>query len=50
MEHWLLRCTDMAEEEKVEWQSMKDDERVVAVLSYVDQGEVWRRCSFMTEA
>ena len=44
MEHWLLRCTDMAEEEKekllmtmrekVRWQSMKDDERVAAVLSY----------------
>ena len=35
MEHWLLRCTGMAEEreklimtmrEKVEWQSMEDDE------------------------
>ena len=44
MERWFLRCTDMAEEEKerllmtmrekVEWQSMKDDERVAAVLSY----------------
>ena len=42
VEHWLLRCTGMAEEteklimtmrEKVEWQSMEDDERVVAVLS-----------------
>ena len=43
VEHWLLRCTGMAEEreklirtmrEKVEWQSMEDDERVAAVLSY----------------
>ena len=39
----MLRCTGMAEEreklimkmrEKVEWQSMEDDERVAAVLSY----------------
>ena len=43
VEHWLLRCTGMAEEreklimtmrEKVEWQNMEDDERVTAVLSY----------------
>ena len=43
VEHWLLRCTGMAEEreklivtmrEKVEWQNMEDDERVAAVLSY----------------
>ena len=43
VEHWLLRCTGMAEEreklimamtEKVEWQSMEDDNRVAAVLSY----------------
>ena len=42
MEHWLLRCTGMAEEreklimtvrEKVEWQSIEDDERVATVLS-----------------
>ena len=58
VEHWLLRCTGMAEEreklirtmrEKVEWQSMEDDERVAAVLSYAcrDDGvgrgvEMWR--------
>ena len=58
VEHWLLRCTGMAEEreklirtmrEKVEWQSMEDDERVAAVLSYAcrDDGvgrgvEIWR--------
>ena len=43
VEHWLLSCTGMAEEreklimkmrEKVKWQSMEDDERVAAVLSY----------------
>ena len=44
MEHRLLRCTGTAEEEKekllmtmrekVEWQSMKDDERIAAVLSH----------------
>ena len=43
MEHWLLRCTGMAEEreklittmrEEVEWQSMEDDERLPGVLSY----------------
>ena len=42
VEHWLLRYAGMAEEretlimtmrEKVEWQSMEDDERVAAVLS-----------------
>ena len=41
VEHWLLRCTGMAEEreklkmtmrEKVEWQSMDDDERVAVVF------------------
>ena len=58
VEHWLLRCTGMAEEreklirtmrEKVEWQSMEDDERVAAVLSYAcrDDGvgrgvEMWQ--------
>ena len=61
MEHWLLRCTGMAEEreklimtmrEKVEWQSMEDDERVAAVLSYAcrDDGvgveEMWRKRFF----
>ena len=62
MEHWLLRCTGMAEEreklimtmrEKVEWQSMEDDERVAAVLSYAcrDDGvgrgvKMWRRRFF----
>ena len=63
VEHWLLRCTGMAEEreklimtmrEKVEWQSMEDDERVAAVLSYAcrDDGvgrgveKMWRRCFF----
>ena len=49
MEHWLLRCTVMAEEreklimtmrEKVEWQGMEDDERVVAVLSYACRDDV----------
>ena len=43
MEHWLLRCTGMAEEkekllmtmrEKVEWQNMEENERVAAVVSY----------------
>ena len=60
MEHWLLRCTGMAEErekliltmrEKVEWQSMEDDERVEAVLSYAcrddgvgrDVEKMWRK-------
>ena len=42
VEHWLLRYTGMAEEreklimtvrEKVEWQSMEDDERVAAASS-----------------
>ena len=62
MEHWLLRCTGMAEEreklirtmrEKVEWQSMEDDERVAAVLSYAcrDDGvgrgvKMWRKRYF----
>ena len=62
MEHWLLRCTGMAEEreklvmtmrEKVEWQSMEDDERVAAVLSYAcrDDGvgrgvELWGKRVF----
>ena len=63
VEHWLLRCTGMAKEreklimtmrEKVEWQSMEDDERVAAVLSYAcrDDGvgrgveKMWRRRFF----
>ena len=62
VEHWLLRCTGMAEEreklimtmrEKVEWQSMRDDERVAAVLSYAcrDDGvgrgvKMWRKRFF----
>ena len=63
VEHWLLRCTGMAEEreklirtmrEKVEWQSMEDDERVAAVLSYAcrDDGvgrgveKMWRKHFF----
>ena len=63
VEHWLLRCTGMAEEreklirtmrEKVEWQSMEDDERVAAVLSYAcrDDGvgrgveKMWRKRFF----
>ena len=50
--YWLLRCTGMAEErekfimtmrEKVEWQSMEDDERVAAVLSYVCRDDGVRR-------
>ena len=63
MEHWLLRCTGMAEEvsndneEKVEWQSMEDDERVAEVLNYAcrDDGvgrgveKMWRK-RFLTEA
>ena len=64
--HWLLRCTGMAEvreklimtmRKKMEWQSMEDDERVAAVLSYAcrDNGvgrsaEKMRRKRFMTEA
>ena len=63
VEHWLLRCTGMAEEReklimtmrgKVEWQSMEDDERVAAVLSYAcrDDGvgrgveKMWRKRFF----
>ena len=41
VEHWLLRCTSMEREnlimtmrQKVEWQSMEDDETVATVLSY----------------
>ena len=44
VEHWLLRCTGMAEEREklvmtmdekvVEWQSLDDSERVTVVLSY----------------
>ena len=44
VEHWLLRCTGMAEEREklvmmmsekvVEWQSMEDSKRVAVVLSY----------------
>ena len=66
MEHWLLRCTGMAEErekliramrEKVEWQSVEDDERVASVLSYAcrDDGvgrgveKMWQS-RFLTEA
>ena len=50
--YWLLRCTGMAEErekfimpmrEKVEWQSMEDDERVAAVLSYACRDDGVRR-------
>jgi len=52
VEHWLLRCTGMAEEreklimtmrEKVEWQSMEDDERVAAVLSYACRDDAVRK-------
>ena len=66
MDQWLLRCTDMAEEREklimtmrktVEWQSMEDDKRVAAVLSYacIDNGversveKMWQK-RFMTEA
>ena len=62
VEHWLLRCTGMAEEreklimtmrEKVQWQSM-DGERVAAVLIYAcrDDGvgrgveKMWQESSF----
>ena len=63
MEHWLFRCTGMAEErkklimtmrEKVEWQSIEDDERLAVVLSYafrdggVGRGveKMWRKRFF----
>ena len=62
----MLRCTGMAEgrvrllmtmREKVEWQSLEDDERVSEVLSYAcrDNGvgrsveKMWWKC-FMTKA
>ena len=66
VEHWLLRCTGMAEvreklimtmRKTVEWQSMEDDKRVAAVLSYacIDNGivrsveKIWQK-RFMTKA